>query len=338
MKKTININFVGLPQKIPYHELLMYKLLSERYNVVIKEKPDYLFVGVNELYDFCSFEGVRILYPFELFLPDLNIFDYAFCFSNEIKSDRVCHLFPPLQLNYIRNLSEKRKYSLINLKEKTGFCNYVYSHMGMPERKEIFNVLSKYKKVDSAGKYLNNMDGFTPGDRASIAASYANESKIIFQKNYKFSIAFENASYRDYNTEKLTDAFYAGTIPIYYGDPLVGEVYNEDAFINCHRFNSFDEVLEVVKEIDTHDELLLKMLNEPVFNDPLYVDKHLELVKQFLFNIFDQPYEEAFRRPCFLYPQTHENYLKEYSKIKNSVSYKIKKRIAKSMSNRNMTK
>jgi hypothetical protein len=46
-----------------------------------------------------------------------------------------------------------------------------------------------------------------------------------------FSIAIENAIYDTYFTEKLTDCFATGTIPIFYGSKGVTEYFNEDGIL-----------------------------------------------------------------------------------------------------------
>ena len=54
-----------------------------------------------------------------------------------------------------------------------------------------------------------------------------------------------------YTTEKLIQPFMAGSIPIYYGNPLVAEEFNRNAFIDCNVFdNDFDAVIEEIKRID----------------------------------------------------------------------------------------
>lgn len=50
-------------------------------------------------------------------------------------------------------------------------------------------------------------------------------------RDYMFSIAVENAVYDTYFTEKLTDCFATGTIPIFYGCKGVTEYFNEDGII-----------------------------------------------------------------------------------------------------------
>ena len=50
-------------------------------------------------------------------------------------------------------------------------------------------------------------------------------------RDYMFSFAVENASYPTYFTEKLTDCFACGTIPVYYGTAGVSQYFNPDGII-----------------------------------------------------------------------------------------------------------
>lgn len=49
--------------------------------------------------------------------------------------------------------------------------------------------------------------------------------------DYMFHITIENDSYPTYFTEKITDCFATGTIPIYWGAPDIGEHFNMDGII-----------------------------------------------------------------------------------------------------------
>ncbi|MBQ1447240.1 MAG: hypothetical protein IIZ14_08305, partial [Solobacterium sp.] len=55
------------------------------------------------------------------------------------------------------------------------------------------------------------------------------------------------------------------------------------------------EVVEAVKKIDRNEDLYLEMMHSPVFREgvPEGIQNRL---RSFLFRIFDQPYEAAFRR------------------------------------------
>lgn len=116
------------------------------------------------------------------------------------------------------------------LASKTKFCNFLYSHK-VPYREAFFTALSKYKKVDAPGASMNNMPGIDAlynGDKWEV--------KRQFLSPYKFTIAFENDTFPGYQTEKLYDAMIAGCIPIYCGDPFVGETFNTKSFINAAEY------------------------------------------------------------------------------------------------------
>lgn len=53
-------------------------------------------------------------------------------------------------------------------------------------------------------------------------------------KDYCFSIAMENATYPNMITEKLTNCFATGTIPIYYGIKNIGDFFNSDGIITLN--------------------------------------------------------------------------------------------------------
>ena len=91
-------------------------------------------------------------------------------------------------------------------------------------------------------------------------------------------------------------AYEGNTIPVYYGDPEITKVYNPNAFVHITDLNKLDEVLEKIIEIDNNKDLYIKMLMEPKLLDENYVDAKYEEFKTFLYNIFDQDKDKAYRR------------------------------------------
>lgn len=117
------------------------------------------------------------------------------------------------------------------LRDKTRFCAFVYSN-SCPYREAFFRALSCYKCVDSPGRSMNNMPSI---DAVPLNIDWQ-QTKIEFLRRYKFVVAFENSSRPGYNTEKLTHPVDADSLPIYWGDPAIGRSFNEDRFINAHRY------------------------------------------------------------------------------------------------------
>ena len=73
-------------------------------------------------------------------------------------------------------------------------------------------------------KFSNKVDHFGFGFKSL-------PNKIDGLKDYYFSIAMENGTYSNMFTEKITDCFMAGTIPIYYGMPNIGEFFDMNGII-----------------------------------------------------------------------------------------------------------
>lgn len=116
------------------------------------------------------------------------------------------------------------------LKTKTRFCAFVYSHP-VYYREAFYRALSRYKRIDSPGQSMNNMAGIDP-----VPGIQDWNAKIEFLRRYKFVIAFENESWAGYHSEKLPHAIRADCLPIYWGDPEVGNAYNANRILNAMRY------------------------------------------------------------------------------------------------------
>lgn len=298
--KKIKIKFVdfnvGLGFRLEDNEIV--NSLSKRYDVEFSDNPDYIFYSVFGL-DHLKYDCVRIFYTGECYTPDFNECDYAMGFDRLSFGDRYLRL-PLYRLFRFRKSYEdilsRPQITEEELKNKPFFCNFIYSNcFAQSVRAIFFEKLSEYKRVESGGRYKNNI-GHPVAD------------KRAFQEQTKFTIAFENTSYKGYSTEKIVEAFAAKTIPIYYGDPCITEDFNEDSFINVHAYDSLESVIERVKEIDNDDELYLKMINTPPVKEP----KDFSDLEAFLYNIFDQEYEKSYRRPRSLTSLAMEKSKKRY--------------------------
>ena len=237
------------------------------------DSPDYLFATEHIYRDkecFTRFKKyynkskIRIFSGGEAVYCDWNIFDYGTGFDGDTQIGNRFIQFPsPNNLfdsfifkkeNSIKNIEEA--YQILKTKNK--FCNFLYSNPNAhPMRDKLFYNLSEYKRVDSLGKHLNNVN--TKG------TGYLGHHKdcVTLKEPYKFSIACENASFPGYTSEKIFTSFQAHTIPIYFGNPLIKKDINEKAIINCNDYTSVDEVISKIKEIDNSDELWCEMISQP---------------------------------------------------------------------------
>ena len=309
MKKTIRIKFIGFGKDFVPESFFIYKILNERYNVEICDNPDYVICTLfGEKYDYCKYNQVRIMWSGENYIPDFNLIDYAISPYPINFMDR--HFYSPMfydSFGHCLSLkNKKRDYSDSILCEKKYFANFICSHESEYKiRGDFFKLLSKYKRIESPGSYLNNMEhGFMVGRQ--------NEEKTEFQRLCKFTLCFESTKHEGFVTEKITDAFFSDTVPIYYGSSTVKQFFNSKAFIDVSDFGSFDEAIQYIISVDQNDALYMEYLREPIFTSDTLVEKLEVERKKFLFNIFDQPIEKCFRRSRVYIPKEYNDFIKQH--------------------------
>ncbi|WP_299395902.1 DUF268 domain-containing protein [uncultured Desulfovibrio sp.] len=272
MKKKISIAFCD------YHSPqigCIFNILKKYYIVDISETPEYLFYSCyNNRYRYTTFSSaIKIFWTTENVRPDFNTCDYAIGFDYISFEDR-----------YFRHSRFTKRDPLTLTPEELAsrkFCNFIYSNTSAQVRQKFCQKLMQYKHVDCPGKVLNNMNNAIEPRNGNWA-----KGKLDFIQNYKFTIAFENSSTPGYVTEKLTQPLQANSVPIYWGDPAVTREFNPKAFINCHDFADFDEVIDYVKYLDTHDDAYLEMLHQPPMQ-PDYDPAEHDLEK-FLIHIIEE--------------------------------------------------
>jgi hypothetical protein len=79
------------------------------------------------------------------------------------------------------------------------------------------------------------------------------EDKLPTLARYKFILAFENASYPGLVTEKIFDAFLAGTVPVYLGAPDITEYVPADCFIDMRKFENYAKLESFLRDMASVD-------------------------------------------------------------------------------------
>ena len=321
--KKVKIGFIGFWNGFDEKRNFIYQILSERYDVELSDKPEYAFIyPLGNPCKYTKYDGVRILVAGEPVAPDFSAYDYAIGFDHIDFGERyirypvsIWSRFGPMK--YRTSMTEEEAEAI--LKNKSVFCNFVYSHesqLGM--REKLFDALNEYKHVDAAGTYRNNqLNGYY--------VKGATKHQLLDKS--KFTIAAESMAYPGFCTEKIAHAFLRASIPIYAGDPLVAEEFNTKAFVNCADYCSVADVVERVKELDQNDKLYKAMLMEPVMVDPAYCQMQYEKLKAFLYNIFDQEKEDAIRRGRYFTFANVEKAAKEYYKVSETLPFKMLRKL-----------
>jgi Glycosyltransferase family 10 (fucosyltransferase) C-term len=72
---------------------------------------------------------------------------------------------------------------------------------------------------------------------------------------FKFALCFENCPFPGYVTEKITDCFLAGCIPVYWGPPDIGDFVPPETYIDFRRFNSFSALDTYLAQLTEREAL-----------------------------------------------------------------------------------
>jgi hypothetical protein len=279
--KRIKINFTDFWPGFNPNDNYFYNLLKQEFIVEISSNPDYMFYSVFGN-SHQKFDGVKISYIGEnvapVFKDDQNPSGADYSFSFDYLDDHRNYRLPHYLL-YDGYYELTREKKIEDWMANRKFCNFVASNPNCQERNLFVEQLSKYKKVDSGGRWMNNI-------------GFAVSNKRDFQSNYKFSIAFENNAYRPqhpgYTTEKIMEPMTVNSIPIYWGNPLIHKEFNTKSFVSFYDYGSFDKMIEAIIDLDRNNDKYLDMLKTTWLVDNIIPDNNkVENIKAFLYKIFE---------------------------------------------------
>lgn len=206
---------------------------------------------------------IRILFNCELGSVDLNFFDYVIGWEEFDLAPRYARMHPAVRLEGSVFWPAKEQTFSEEDFEKREFCSFVASNgRAHPFRDEFFHRLNSERRVDSWGKHLNN---YAPKQLPANFGSWEME-KISVESNYKFAFAIENGSCPGYTTEKVFSAVMAGAIPIYWGNPRIGEDINLQRIFSLHEHETVDSAIEALIALAGDCSALARMANQKLMS------------------------------------------------------------------------
>lgn len=152
----------------------------------------------NDLYSWCS-QNISFLKE-----------NFISIFTHDVSLSKLSTLFTLTQCSSKSFLDEEKIY------EKSKLVSMIASNkVRCNEHKFRQHIIKKYSKYcDHYGRGYKEIP-----------------NKLTGLKDYCFSFAMENATYPNMFTEKITDCFVTGTIPIYYGIENISDFFNKDGII-----------------------------------------------------------------------------------------------------------
>ena len=133
--------------------------------------------------------------------------------------------------------------------DKTRLISFISSNKKMCKGHEIRHELYEKIKdvVHSYGTITNIPFGHRPGCHIKGAIVHWHDKSEALN-DYMFSVVVENDVYDTYFTEKITDCFATGTVPLYYGPKSIGDYFNTEGVIFLE--GSIEDMSKTIKDID----------------------------------------------------------------------------------------
>ena len=171
----------------------------------------------------------------------------------------------PNKLVNPRPVSVKDATSVPSLDKKSKFCAFVATNPNNQNRNAAFQILNKWRPVDSGGRLFCNLPGGPIP--AGLGGGGGELAKVEFYKDYKFVLTFENSSAPGYTTEKLFHAKVAGCVPIYWGDPFVDRDFDSKGFINANQVSDAKGLIDLVSKVSEDPEAWKAMASIPAVSE-----------------------------------------------------------------------
>ena len=240
------------------------------------EKANVLLEAVfnSKLYNVKSWK-YKILWSPEPWINDTDNYDLIL-FSKKTEKNIVDY---PFYVYYLH--THHNTYNLLNrlierpliTKVPEKFCCFIVSNGDCKVRNNMFHYLNNYKKVESLGRYCNNMNFL-------LEYQWWTDEFRNYISNYKFIICFENSKICEdsntYSTEKIVNPYIAGTIPIYWGSNNIHKVLSRNSmlFLEDESIESYQKIINEIIELDNDNEKYLEFVNRPVITDLTYYNEN----------------------------------------------------------------
>lgn len=258
-------------------------LLGSSYRLIDDaEQPDFLFYSNYGSEHLRYTDCVKIFIGYENTAPDFSICDYAVSCVHIAFGKRAFWYPIALWNNTVAPMPPLPDAEAL----QRDFCSFIYRQSGMGQgaalRLELAQkLMAAYKHIHCPGKVLHNTDAPELDGRDGTNWQ---ESKMRYLSRFKFNIAFENSDTPGYITEKLMDAYKAGTVPIYWGGEGDIAPFPKESMIYAQDYPTLDALIHRIREVDENDALYLAMLRANPLHRASSLPTEAEL-KDFLLSI-----------------------------------------------------
>jgi hypothetical protein len=265
-KETSEDIYLSIDHKSPFRRIYWHFLRNKRYPIRInlnKFKKKILFqveppVVMPDVYE--KIDSVVEKYDEAYFISRTNNPKCRYFLLYQTYNQEISEYWNNTNRKFLTIISTNKSPRpfgklLTQIGSGAGLKYWGYKEL-LSERLKVIKFFSKTNEIDVYGNDWNKAPFFPYGlYKKDIQKVYRGPIKNRHQKlsEYKFSIAFENSVSPGFIAERIFDAFYAGTIPIYLGAPDITDYIPKDCFIHMRDFKNYAELRAFLKSLKDSD-------------------------------------------------------------------------------------
>ena len=307
--------------------------------LIESDKPDIIVYGTYRdfISNACSDDknAIKVLFITEPISPDFILFDYCIGFEPLSFGDRYCY-YPDFIYSPgtdIKTISFNEAKSILD--QKIFFCDFIYSHDGFSvSRKKYFDLLNSYKRVESAGTYLNNQLG---GKTVGYSVN-GDTTKYSFQSLCKFSLCIQSIDKDWFINEKIMHVVKSNSIPIFWGTDKIREIVNPSRVVYINDYDNDEDLLNRIKEIDSNNDMFCKIISTPFFKKNHFQNKTIDDACKFFYKICvsRKKYTLDFSKELEIKKRliAHKSAYEKNQRRKNSFLYKFASKLKRLFTNK----
>ena len=262
-------NYIIIDDDNERSDLMIYDIQSD-FNTLFKNDTINILVCIENCLKWNHYNHYNLYGDYGNKFLDIYIYNHK---TNLYKTDHFISI-PTIYnfINYFKNNYQNIKPTQFTSYKSKKFC-LIINKSGL--NNDILHFQERLKKID----LVDNIHLYN--DEISNKSCYHSLELLNVFHKYKFILCIENSYSDGYITEKIFNCFYARTIPLYKGSPIIKKYLNELSFIDL---NDEERSFKTIEMLNNNEKYYNKIIEHCKISNSYDDENYKEELYNFISN------------------------------------------------------
>ena len=262
-------NYIIIDDDNERSDLMIYDIQSD-FNTLFKNDTINILVCIENCLKWNHYNHYNLYGDYGNKFIDIYIYNHK---TNLYKTDQFISI-PTIYnfINYFKNNYQNIKPTQFTSYKSKKFC-LIINKSGL--NNDILHFQERLKKID----LVDNIHLYN--DEISNKSCYHSLELLNVFHKYKFILCIENSYSDGYITEKIFNCFYARTIPLYKGSPIIKKYLNELSFIDL---NDEERSFKTIEMLNNNEKYYNKIIEHCKISNSYDDENYKEELYNFISN------------------------------------------------------